>query len=116
MPSARLTNAIPSRLQLVEQCDQVFEIAPESIKTPADQHVEPAAPGVSDEIIERRPPILRSRHALIDVLDRRPVARLHVASNLLQLILRLLLESRDAGVYGGPHERASVRVVPALRI
>jgi hypothetical protein len=81
------------RLQLVEERDQVFQIAPEPIEPPADQDVEPAAPGVRNQLVERRPPILRTGDTPIDVLNGRPVPSLRVAPELLKLILRLLLES-----------------------
>ena len=48
----------PQRLQLVEQCNQVLQIAPESIEPPANQHVKPPAPGISNQLVERGPPIL----------------------------------------------------------
>jgi len=44
----------PQRLQLVEQRNQVLQIASQSIEPPADQHVEPPAPGIADQIIQRR--------------------------------------------------------------
>jgi hypothetical protein len=42
------------RLQLVEQRDQVFQVAPEAVKPPADDDIEAAAFGVAQELHESR--------------------------------------------------------------
>src|SRR5262245_37541062 len=70
----------PERLELVEQRDQVLQIAPQAIEAPADDDVEPTAPGIADQIVQRRTAILRPRYAAVDVFDGRPVAGLNVPS------------------------------------
>jgi hypothetical protein len=108
MPSAKLTNATPSGLQVLEQRDQVPQIASEAIQPPADHDVEPAASGVLREVIQRGPAILRAADSPVHVLVPRPAAGLQVAAELLQLVLRLLVDARDPRIDGGFHARASV--------
>ena len=91
------------RLKLVEERDQVLQTAPEPIEPPADQHIEPPPLGIGQELIERGAPVLRSAYAAIDVLDRRPAARLDVTAQLDQLVLAGLLRGGDAGVDGTAH-------------
>ena len=117
MPSPRLTNADAERLQLVEQRDQVLEVAPEPIESPAHQHVEPAPLGIGQELIERRATILRPAHPAIDVLDRRPASGADVPPQLLQLVLRLLVDGAHPRVDGRLHASTSPAVAaPAFRI
>jgi hypothetical protein len=52
MPSAKLTNATPRAWQVLQQGDQVFQVAAEAIEAPADHDVKPAASGVSHQIIQ----------------------------------------------------------------
>src|SRR5262249_24594714 len=74
------------RLELLEQRDEVLQVAPEAIQTPADEHVEPTALGVANEGIQRWPPLLRPAHATVNVLDgARPTAGLGVSAELSQL-------------------------------
>ena len=80
------------RLQFVEQRDQVLQVATESIEPPADQHIEPPPLGVGQELVERGTTIFRPAHPAINVLDGRPAARLDLPSQLLELVLRFLLE------------------------
>src|SRR5262249_20227596 len=51
--------------------------------------------------------ILRSAHASVDVLDDGPAPRSCEPPQLLQLILRLLVQGADSRVYGGPHASTS---------
>ena len=105
MPSPSDTNATPDRVQLVEERHQVAQVAPEPVEAPADQDVDSAAPGIADQAVERRAPILRTGHPVVDVLDGgRPAPRVDVAPQLGQLVLGLLVEGRDAGVDGGTHQ------------
>ena len=61
------------------------------------------------ELIERRPTVLCSGHAPIDVLDpRRPASRPCVPPQFLELVLRLLIHRRDAGINCCPHDCAAV--------
>ena len=69
-------------LQLVEQRDQVLQAPSETIEPPADQHIEPAALGIGQKLVERGATILRPADAVIDVLDRGPAAGLDVAPQL----------------------------------
>ena len=60
------------RLQLLQQRDQVLQVASESIKPPANQHVKPSTLGIGQELVESGATILRPADAAIDVLDCRP--------------------------------------------
>jgi hypothetical protein len=60
------------RLEFVEQRDQVAEVTPEPIETPADQDIEPTSAGFGQEPIESGPAVLRTADPTIDVLDSRP--------------------------------------------
>jgi hypothetical protein len=71
------------RLQLLEECDQVLQIPAEPIESPAHQHIKPSALGVSNELVERWPPILRPADPVIDILLSRPAASPHVPPELL---------------------------------
>src|SRR5206468_11876312 len=75
-----------------------------------------AALGISQHLVERRPPVLRPAHPFVDVFDALPAARLDIAPELLELVLRLLVQSTDARVDGGPHGSTVASVVPALII
>jgi len=48
MPSARLTNATPSAWSLLEQGNQVLQVAPEPVEAPAHDD-KPALSGIRDE-------------------------------------------------------------------
>jgi len=81
------------RLQLLEQRDEMFQVASEPVQPPADQHVEPAALGIPDQLVERGPLVFGAGDALIDVLDGRPPASRHVPSQFGELVFRLLVGS-----------------------
>src|SRR5437016_206362 len=82
------------------------EVPPEPIETPANEDIEPLAFGVSQQLIEGGTAILRPAHTLVGVLDSRPPSRPDVSPELQQLVLRLLINGRDTGVNGGPHQSA----------
>jgi hypothetical protein len=103
-------------LKLFEHRDEVTEIPSEPVQTPAHQHIEAPTLGVLQESIEGRPFVLRSTYTTVHELGPSPATSLNVTAKFLKLILWLLVECRDACIDGGPHERASVWFVPALRI
>jgi hypothetical protein len=61
----------------------VLQGAPEAIEPPADDDVEPPAPGIGDQAIEGRPAVRRAGDALVDVLSGRPAAGLDVPAEFL---------------------------------
>ena len=68
--SFREANEVHSRgLQVIEQQDQVPEVSPKAIQPP-DDHVEPAALRIADQVIERRATFLGPADTLIDILLR----------------------------------------------
>jgi hypothetical protein len=92
-------------LQLIEQQDQVPQIAAQPIEPPAHQDVEPASFGIGDELIERGSSILCPAYTAVDVLDGGPAPRLDVASEFSKLILGILIGRTDASVNGTAHEK-----------
>ncbi len=52
MPSASATKAIPRACQLVQEQQQVTQVAPESVEPPADDGVDPMPSDRSRELIE----------------------------------------------------------------
>jgi hypothetical protein len=50
----------------------MVEIASQSVKAPAHEHVEPTSAGIRQDLVERGPAIFRARYAGIDVLGRSP--------------------------------------------
>ena len=91
----------------------MFEIPPQAVEPPADQHVDPSPSGIADQAVEGGAAILGPRDAVVDVLDGRiPAPRPDVPAEFNELILGLLVERRDAGLQRGPHDCT----VPALRI
>jgi hypothetical protein len=90
------------RLQVLEQRDQVLQVAPKAIEPPAHQYVKLPAARVFDEAVEGRPGGLGPAHAVVDVLHGRvPATGGHVAAELGELVLGLLVERGDTGVDGG---------------
>ena len=89
------------RLQVLEQRDQVLQVASQPIELPRHQHVELAAPRVRHEPVERRPAVGRAAHAVIDGCLL--AAGRDVAAQLGELVLGLLVEIGDAGVDGSSH-------------
>ena len=57
MPSPSETNGHAQRLEVIEQCHQMPQIAPQAIQTPADQHVEPTAPGIPEQAVQSGSPL-----------------------------------------------------------
>jgi hypothetical protein len=60
-------------------------------------------PDIGDELIERRPAVLRAADALIDVLDGSPAACCHVLPQLKQLVLGRLVVRAHARVDSDLH-------------
>src|SRR5713101_5221755 len=60
------------RLKLLEQRDEMFQVAAEAIESPAHDDVKLPAARIDDEAIERRPAVLRPAHAAVNVLGQRP--------------------------------------------
>jgi hypothetical protein len=106
----------PERLQVLQQCDQVLQVATEPIKSPAHDDIEPPPLGISNQRIESGAAILRSTHPTIDILDGRPASGRAEGARFRKLILWLLIDRRNAGVDRGPHDCTSASVVPAFRI
>jgi hypothetical protein len=105
------------RLKFLKQTNEVLEIATKAIQTPADQHVESSAFGICEELVEGRTSILRTAYSTVYIFPPfGPSPSLDITSEFLKLVLGLLVERRDSGIDGGPHRRASVSAVPALRI
>ena len=92
------------RLQLIEQRHEMLEAAPEPIQPPHHQDIDPSAPGVLDQPVERGAPIPCTRDAVIDVLDRGwPAPGVDVPAQFGELVLGFLVEGRDASIERGPH-------------
>jgi hypothetical protein len=85
-------------LKVIEQRNQVFEVAAEPIEAPAHEHVGLPTPSIGNELVESWPLVLRTADATVYVLDCAPATSLNVAPKLLKLILGLLVEGRDASV------------------
>ena len=93
----------PQGHELVHQQHEVTEVPPESIQSPDDDGIDLPTLGILDETIQRRARIFRARDAVIDVRLSGPALGLDVATQLEELIFRLLIECRDSGVDGGSH-------------
>src|SRR5206468_1262882 len=89
--------------------------APESIKTPAEEHIEAPAAGVPQEFVERRPAILGAAYATVDVFDSRPASRLHIPAKLDRLVLGVLISRARARVDRGLHDRPAFTSRARLR-
>ena len=76
------------------------QVAPEPVKPPAHQHVEPSAFSVRDKCIQGRASVLGSTYSTIHVLPDRPAACFGVLPQLLKLVLRLLIKRRNPRVNG----------------
>ncbi|HEU4936799.1 MAG TPA: hypothetical protein VFT39_10125 [Vicinamibacterales bacterium] len=63
---------MPRSLQFVQQQYQVPQVAPESVQTPAHEHVEPSATSGLEQVVQRRSSVLRTRHTPVNVFDNRP--------------------------------------------
>src|SRR5262249_54553945 len=88
----------------VDQQDQAPQIAAKPIEPPAHYGLYLTSSGVADELVERRPAILRAANAVVNVLDCGPAARIDVPPQLEQLILGGLILTCDV-----PSTRVSAR-------
>ena len=79
------------RLEVIEQGDQVSEAPSETIETPADEHVEPAPLGVSEQLIKSWTLNRTPADALIDILTGLPASGLDVFPKLPKLVLNFLI-------------------------
>ena len=102
-------------LQLIEQRDKVLQIPTQAVEPPAHQHVELPAFGIGEELVERRPAVLRAADAAVHILDRCPTAGLAVAAEFLELVLRFLIEGGDAGVDGARKASSCASAQPSLQ-
>jgi hypothetical protein len=94
----------PQGPQFIEQQDQVPQVAPEAIQSPAQDGVDVAALRVRLQGIQRRPALLCAADAVIDVLgDYLPPAGGGVAAELEELVFGLLIKGADTGVDGDSH-------------
>jgi hypothetical protein len=91
------------RVQLLEQGDQVSKVAAQAIESPDDQHIKPPAPGVGEQVIEGRLPVLCAADAAVDVFGDRPATGPGVPPQLRELVFRFLVVRRDASVDGRSH-------------
>jgi len=51
-------------LEILKHGQEVFQIAADSIESPAHNHLEPSASCLEEEAVETRPPILRTTHLI----------------------------------------------------
>ena len=72
------------------------EAPAKAVESPAHEHIEPAPLRVLHECIQGRPAILAPGHTLIDILDCRPAPGGDVLAQFGELVLRFLVERRDA--------------------
>ena len=79
-PLAERDERHAARLPVVEQEHEVPQVAAEAIQSPTDDAIHSMAPHIGDELVERRPTVLRAGDAFVDVLDRRPAAGLDVSA------------------------------------
>src|SRR5262249_40851456 len=93
----------PARLPFVDQQDQAPQIAAKPIEPPAHYGLYLTSSGVAEELVERRPAILRAANAVVNVLDCGPAARIDVPPQLEQLILGGLILRADTRVDGTSH-------------
>src|SRR5205814_1791471 len=83
------------RVDVIQKQDQVPQVAAEPIQPPAHQDIEPSSLRVLQQLVERRPPLLRPAHTLVDVFTKHcPTAGFTVTPQLDQLILWVLLPER----------------------
>ena len=84
------------RCELLDECDQVSNIASEAIQSPYDEYIEAATAAVNQQAIERQSTVLRPADAVVDAVGC-PIPRGDVAPVLRELVLGLLVERTDAG-------------------
>jgi hypothetical protein len=80
------------RLEILQQRDQVLQVAAKPIEPPADHDVEPAALGIGQKPIESGASVLRPAHPAVDILRCGPASRLDVSTEFLQLVLGFLIQ------------------------
>jgi hypothetical protein len=86
--------------EVVDERDQVLQVAAQPIELPGHDDVELPMPRVLHQAIEGRPPVLGPRDAVVDVFDGRPAAGFDVAPELDELVLGFLVEGADTNVDG----------------
>jgi len=92
-------------LQVIQQPHEVFQVPPQTIKPPADRHVESPPFGIGHQLVGGGPAVLRAAHAAVHVLACRPATSLDVPPEPGESVLGLLVEGRDADVDGCPQVR-----------
>jgi hypothetical protein len=86
------------RLQVLQQSDQVLQVATEPIESPAHDDIEFPPLRVSNQRVESGAAIFRTAHSTINVLDGRPATSRAEAMKFLKLVLWLLIDRRNAGI------------------
>jgi hypothetical protein len=89
-------------VQFLKNSEQMLKVATQAVEPPADHDVDLTAPGRSEELVQRRTTILRPRDAIDIQRWFPPTAALDVPAQLLQLVLRILIERAYAGVQRWP--------------
>ena len=90
-------------LEFVEQQNEVSQVPAQAVEPPANEHIELPAFCCLEEFIERRTTLLRARDAAVYELRSVPASAFHVTAQLLELVLDVLLERRDASVDSRSH-------------
>ena len=100
------------RLKILEHRQQMFQVAPDSIESPAHNHLDPRATSIEKQPIKTRPAILRPAHLVGVFRMDGPAPRLAVATELEELVLAGLgaVGGADAGVDSGLHGKIPRRV------
>ena len=87
-----------------------FRLRPQAVQPPHDDGIHFPPLGIRHEAVQGRSAVLGPADAVVNELLRRPASCLDVPPQLLELILGLLVQRRDArvdrgpGVEGGLHE------------
>src|SRR5882672_11140832 len=84
------------------------EVPAKPVQPPDHQNIEPALPGVGDELVQCRAAVLRAGHAPVDKIDRAPVARGGVAAQFEKLVFAGLVCRADSRIDRGADAVRSV--------
>ena len=93
------------RLQILEHRQEMFQVAPDSIESPAHNDLDPRAASIKKKPVKTRPAILRPAHLVGVFRMDSPAPRLAVATELEELVFAGLgaVGGADAGVDSGLH-------------
>jgi hypothetical protein len=108
-PFTQRHEANSERLEIVQQRNEMSEIAAEAIEPPANKHIKPTAPRVGEHLIKGRASILGSAETSIHELGSGPTPGLNVTPKFDQLVFAGLVSGADPSV----DRRLHLRGLPA---